>query len=414
MAKGDDAVQRKKNKVNRKKLSKKQDSSTVSARIAAIIAAKKRRKSGKRRACQGMCFSLPSLDDPFNDRHGKDGLSKNIKNEKSTKRKEASERNDNGADPVLNMANNAKRPKKEQERDLTSDGKPMKRCNTDSKVIKKSDSRGQQGQAWENSCSSKFLTLCLKTLEDALWHENAQNGDMINPLFVNAWGIEFWKLYASGKDILETSGVCSSAEQIAWIVSLAADSFARKEKEGLSLTSPFLLYLVPTAEKAAEVRAICKPLKALGIHTVSIHCGASIDHQIHGLTSCEPEFLVSTPERLLELITLKAIDISQTSLLVVDGFSNLSEGTYLDMIKSARQFISGNPRTVVFNDCLGELLNGPIERLSLNNTITSCIVQSANVCTLEEEKLSKEFQLGVDHFARIRKRKEGRNFKIKV
>ncbi|KAI6676596.1 hypothetical protein NL676_037392 [Syzygium grande] len=313
MAKGDDAVKRKKNRASRKKLQKKQDSSTVSARVAAIIAAKKRRKSGKRRICQGMCFSLPTPDDPYNERHGKDALTKNIKNGKSAKsRKGALERNDNGSDPVPNIGNNAERPKNEQEKDLTSD-----------------------------------------------------------------------------------------AEQIAWIVSIATDSFARKEKEGLSLTSPFLLYLVPTAEKAAEVRAICKPLKALGIHTVSIHSGASIDHQIHGLTSCEPEFLVSTPERLLELITLKAIDISQTSLLVVDGVRTLSEGAYLDMIKSVRQFISGNPRTVVFNDCLScpctatlqNLLNGPIERLSLNDSITSlssCAVQCANVCTLEEEKLLKQ------------------------
>nr|CAN62968.1 hypothetical protein VITISV_032272 [Vitis vinifera] len=33
------------------------------------------------------------------------------------------------------------------------------------------------------------------------------------------------------------------------------------------------------------------------------------------LKSCEPEFLVATPERLLELISLKAIDISGVSLL---------------------------------------------------------------------------------------------------
>lgn len=33
------------------------------------------------------------------------------------------------------------------------------------------------------------------------------------------------------------------------------------------------------------------------------------------LKGCEPEFLVSTPERLLELVSLKAIDISGVSLL---------------------------------------------------------------------------------------------------
>ena len=36
----------------------------------------------------------------------------------------------------------------------------------------------------------------------------------------------------------------------------------------------------------------------------------------YSLKSCEPEFLVATPERLLELISLKAIDISGVSLLV--------------------------------------------------------------------------------------------------
>ncbi|XP_048442298.1 uncharacterized protein LOC125478272 [Pyrus x bretschneideri] len=71
MAKGDDAVRKKQNKVKRKKLHNKNDrsSSAISARVASIIAAKKRRHSGKRRKCQGMCFSLPTLDDPFNDRN---------------------------------------------------------------------------------------------------------------------------------------------------------------------------------------------------------------------------------------------------------------------------------------------------------------------------------------------------------
>lgn len=36
----------------------------------------------------------------------------------------------------------------------------------------------------------------------------------------------------------------------------------------------------------------------------------------NSLKSCEPEFLVSTPERLLELISMKAIDISGVSMLV--------------------------------------------------------------------------------------------------
>ena len=34
------------------------------------------------------------------------------------------------------------------------------------------------------------------------------------------------------------------------------------------------------------------------------------------LKTCEPEFLIATPERLLVLVSLKAIDISSVSMLV--------------------------------------------------------------------------------------------------
>ncbi|RWW20251.1 hypothetical protein GW17_00015654 [Ensete ventricosum] len=55
------------------------------------------------------------------------------------------------------------------------------------------------------------------------------------------------------------------------------------------------------------------------------------------LRSCEPEFLVATPERLLELVSLKAIDISGVSLLV----STFHCGTY----RSARLLVCGSAAT---------------------------------------------------------------------
>ncbi|KAL9251436.1 hypothetical protein AKJ16_DCAP14957, partial [Drosera capensis] len=64
-----------------------------------------------------------------------------------------------------------------------------------------------------------------------------------------------------------------------------------------------------------QVHSVCKPLKAFGVHTVSLHPGATVDNQIHGLKSCEPEFIVATPERLLELVSLEAIDLSGLYLL---------------------------------------------------------------------------------------------------
>ncbi|XP_040991488.1 pre-mRNA-processing ATP-dependent RNA helicase prp5 [Juglans microcarpa x Juglans regia] len=405
MAKGEDAVRRKKSKVNRKRLQKQDSSASVSARVAAIIASKKRRKSGKRRMCEGMCFSLPTPDDPFNDKLGK----KDFEGKESKKQVPRQE------DGRCFVHGKGVAPRKGTQTPNT-DFKDKVKCSKISindlvdleekvQVIQNVGDHGQSALVRENSNGpSKFLIMCLNSIENALRHDGTFISKEDQPLFVNSWGIEFWKCYSAGKDILETSGASSTVEQIAWMISIAADTIARKEKEGLSFASPFLLFLVPSQEKAAKVRSVCKPLKALGIHSVSIHPGASLDHQIQGLKSCEPEFLVSTPERLLELVMFKAIDISGVSLLVADGLESLSNGGNPDMMKSIRQSISGTPLTVVFNDCFNHasvplvqnLLSGSIHRISLNDTITSlssCIIQSVNVCASEDEKLSKGIQI---------------------
>ncbi|PSR98769.1 ATP-dependent RNA helicase [Actinidia chinensis var. chinensis] len=423
MAKGDDAVRKKANKANRKKQNKKESSSVssrVAAIIAAIIAAKKRRQSGKRRNCQGMCFSLPTPENPFNDKHEKmDFKGKETKKLVPSKADRRVAINGNNVTPrigapVINHQEHkmvkVKNLGNGQTISLTSiDNAGKKNIVKPEKekiqLIGERAAYARQRQAFEYSgCPSKFLILCLNSIQNALRHDGFFSTEEDKPLFVDKWGVAFWKCYSVGKDILETGGACSTTEQIAWIASTAADSIARKEKEGLSLTGPFLLFVVPSQEKASKVRSVCKPLKALGIHTVSLHPGASIDHQIHGLKSCEPEFLVSTPERLLELVSLKAIDISGVSLLVVDGLEAFLENGYLDVIKSIMQHIPTNPHTVVFSDCLSyasvlllqNLLKGSICRLSFNDSIASQsagIVQSVHMCASEEEKLLKGIQV---------------------
>ncbi|CAA3007932.1 probable ATP-dependent RNA helicase ddx5 [Olea europaea subsp. europaea] len=246
----------------------------------------------------------------------------------------------------------------------------------------------EKKHGFENNieCPSKFLIMCLNSVQNALCHSGTINGED-KPLFANAWGIKFWNCYSNGKNLLETSGAYSTIQQISWIASTAADTIARKEKEGVSFTGPFLLFLVPSQEKASQVRQVCKPLKAIGIHTVSLHPGASIEHQINGLKSCEPEFLISTPQRLLELISLKAVDISGVSLLVIDGLEAPCEGGYFDTIKSIRYHISDDARTVVFSDCMNnssvsvvqKLLAGPVCRSSIStfmNGQSACIMST--------------------------------------
>ncbi|KAL2525945.1 P-loop containing nucleoside triphosphate hydrolase superfamily protein [Abeliophyllum distichum] len=350
MGKSDDSIRRRKNRKTRNKQENKYSSSKVSARVASIIAAKKRRMSGKRSNCQGMCFSLPTPEDPFNDRDVTIDLGKKRKKPVRSKadrmpidknsvkiRKRSLDNNDAHVDhqkQELMIQDNA-----------VKFGKEMVKMSNGDRPKHVENKHG-----FENNieCPSKFLIMCLNSIQNALCHSGTFNCED-EPFFAYAWGVEFWNFYSNGKNVLETSGADSTIQQIAWMASTAADTIARKEKEGLLFTGPFLLFLVPSQEKASQVRQVCKPLKALGIHTVSLHSGASIDHQINGLKSCEPEFLVSTPQRLLELVSLKAVDISGVSLLVIDGLEVTCEG---DTIKSIRHYISGDAKTVVFSDCM--------------------------------------------------------------
>ncbi|XP_019192260.1 PREDICTED: uncharacterized protein LOC109186640 [Ipomoea nil] len=379
MGKSNDSIERRKNK----KIRRKQDeSSKVSTRIASIIAAKKRRLTGKRRKCQGMCFSLPTPEDPFNDKSGKPDPVKNKKRTDSKKEKRVDKKklapNKRPTDVIhANMNQECKIMQVEnlQTAHTITEKAAMLQKTALPAVGNRVSDDAEEGDSFENyaDCPSKFLLLCLNTIQNAMLHDGVSNDKGGKPFFAHSWGIEFWKRYSSGKDILDTRQAHSSIEQIAWIASAAADTIAKKEKEGLSLTNPFLLYLVPSQEKAAKVRQICKPLKTLGIHTISLHPGASMDHQIQGLKSCEPEFVIATPERLQELVSCNAINISGVSLLVVDGPAY--EIGSLDVIKTIEQIICGSLQTVVFSGCssnsyisiLQKLIQGSFCRIPLES-----------------------------------------------
>ncbi|PUZ62946.1 hypothetical protein GQ55_3G027300 [Panicum hallii var. hallii] len=374
MAKGDDALARKRNRVRRKRL--RSSENAVSARVAAIIASKRRRKSGKRRGCEGMCFSLPTPDDPFNERHGK-----KHKDEEAT---------DDTADAAV----------------VAKDDNPKKDPNTKkqppAKAGTKTKSKAIREQATETEVDfdrpSKFLVVCLNAIRDAVAPEDG--GGSIHG--AGDWGVELWRCCSAPapSDVLDTGGSCATVEQTAWLVSTACDIIARKERLGMVVSCPFLLHLVPSQEKAARVRSICKPLKPLGIHSVSLHPGASIEHQISGLKTCEPEFLIATPERLLELVSLKAIDISGVSMMVIDGLQYFLDLSVSDKIFSIRDAISSILQITIFTDPSDQsvasmaknLLRGRITKLSINDSVSSrsaFVTQSVHFCPSEELKTSK-------------------------
>lgn len=224
---------------------------------------------------QGMCFSLPTPDDPFNDRHGKkDPVTKTtqkvrptqtdevmpVKGKKSSLHKETCKSYakvddlDEKVDKVGSL--------KDEKISLESTKNGGQTSQLDSRRTKMQSNAtsgvcGQQRHASENlGCPSKYLIMCLNEIESALRDDGIYITQEDKPLFASSWGIEFWKCYSAGRDILETSGSSSTVEQIAWIVCSAADTISRKDEETVSCTSPFLLFLVPSKEKAAKVCVI--------------------------------------------------------------------------------------------------------------------------------------------------------------
>ncbi|KAK9078722.1 hypothetical protein SSX86_002779 [Deinandra increscens subsp. villosa] len=349
MPKGEDAI------IRKKSTSMRSDSAEISNRMDAITAQKKRRQSGKRRMRQ------PTPEDLCNEN---DTSVDSIKTKKVCPSK--------GDDLIENDNNEQNKRKANGDYKLNGKNKEQKRARVEKEstlLDEKSLVKLSENISMDEGCPSKFLISCLKTVQDTMHDDEVfERG---RPLFFDSWGFEFWRCYSSGRHVLETSG-CATREQIAWIGSTAVDTITEKEKEGESFTGPYLLFIVPSQEKARHVRAACRPLKAFGIHTVSLHPGASIDHQIHGLKTCEPEFLVCTPDRLLELVSMEAIDISSVCSLIINGLEFSSGETYLDSIKSIQQHISVDPHTVVFCSGLTDeylpavssLLPTPVCRLS--------------------------------------------------
>eukprot|EP00246_Nothoceros_aenigmaticus_P001352 TRINITY_DN11874_c0_g2_i1.p1 TRINITY_DN11874_c0_g2~~TRINITY_DN11874_c0_g2_i1.p1 ORF type:complete len:216 (-),score=53.28 TRINITY_DN11874_c0_g2_i1:82-729(-) len=66
MAKGDDTVLKKRNKAIRKR-ARRAGGDTAEA-VEATEAHRRRRKLGTRRVCESMCYTLPTPEDPFNER----------------------------------------------------------------------------------------------------------------------------------------------------------------------------------------------------------------------------------------------------------------------------------------------------------------------------------------------------------
>lgn len=190
-----------------------------------------------------MCYSLPTLDDPFNDRRGKP----EFKTREPETRKERTDRVKGKSAPGRKGTVGGS---------ISQKSNPQTGNDTNNKSYSEEENvkTNQQHDSEISDFPSKFVFWCLSAIENALRRDDAYTEGEGNSFFLDSWGLEFSKCFSTGKDLMDTSGTFASTEQIAWMVSAAADIFVRKEKQGLSLETPFLLFLVPSEQKAGQVR----------------------------------------------------------------------------------------------------------------------------------------------------------------
>lgn len=195
-----------------------------------------------------MCYSLPTPEDPFNERNGKPEFVKKKKKQINSKKdKNRVNKTRVALKTGATDRNNA---------NVTAENKISQNAGKLEEELRTAAAGGRNAFDNHMDAPTKFLILCLKNIQDGLQQDGTFNDGEDKPFFVHTWGIEFWKYFTCGKDIIGTNQAHATVEQIAWVAATAADAISSKEKEGISISSPFLLFLVPSQEKAAKVWCI--------------------------------------------------------------------------------------------------------------------------------------------------------------
>ncbi len=119
-----------------------------------------------------------------------------------------------------------------------------------------------------------------------------------------------------------------------------------KIKSGQGISA---LVIVPTRELALQVRdEIFSLAKHSRLRVCAVFGGDSINRQIHSLAS-EPEIIVGTPGRLLDLIERKALSFETAKYLVLDEADKMFDMGFRQDINLIISFFPKNRQTMLFS-----------------------------------------------------------------
>jgi ATP-dependent RNA helicase RhlE len=129
------------------------------------------------------------------------------------------------------------------------------------------------------------------------------------------------------------------------------------------------LVLVPTRELAVQIAVVFQtfgerlPRK---VKTLAVYGGVSINPQMIALQGVE--ILVATPGRLLDLLSYKALNISETQILVLDEADKMLNLGFADEMKDIFFLLPKRRQSILFSATLGEEVD-QINKTQLKNPV---------------------------------------------
>ncbi len=128
-----------------------------------------------------------------------------------------------------------------------------------------------------------------------------------------------------------------------------------KPKQGLQV-----VVLTPTRELCYQVSNVFREFgKTLGINTISIFGGVSIEPQIKNIRISE--IVVATPGRMLDHIRRKTIDLRKVKFLVLDETDRMLDMGFIDDVEKIIKCIPKHRQTLMFSatveNCVNSLIN---------------------------------------------------------
>ncbi|SKC01580.1 DEAD/DEAH box helicase [Dyadobacter psychrophilus] len=129
------------------------------------------------------------------------------------------------------------------------------------------------------------------------------------------------------------------------------------------------LVLVPTRELAVQIAVVFQtfgerlPRK---VKTLAVYGGVSINPQMIGLQGVE--ILVATPGRLIDLLSHKALNISETQILVLDEADKMLNLGFAEEMKDIFFLLPRKRQSILFSATLGEEID-QINKTQLKNPV---------------------------------------------